>query len=76
MVMGVVPGLVKIALQEKSGNTPGSPRHSFTRRRRPAYLTSLQSVENGRSLLCFLESGGSLEFLNSLESRVPKIDDF
>ena len=31
-------------------------------------LNSLESLENGRILLCFPESGGSLESLNSLES--------
>ena len=31
----------KIALQEKSGNTPGSPRYFFTRRRRQAYTSYL-----------------------------------
>ena len=31
-------------------------------------LDSLKSLENGRILLCFPQSGGSLESLNSLES--------
>ena len=34
----------------------------------PKRLNSLESLENGQIILCFPQSGGSLESLNSLES--------